>query len=173
MRKKINARVFFSLGGNGSFLTIKDAIACLQHHVGYSLVCTRNFCQLIFPARVQGVVPHVPVPGSPFHCPGRCAGSIWLSRVPRACSRALGYPGHVPKSPCPPAASLPTWSDLRRGAVLLCACSHPSCRSSVPWETRVFPGFSGDINCSSRSSNSSCTDSKWERRAEAAAVRRS
>lgn len=34
----------------------------------------------------------------------------------------------------------------------------------MPWETGVFPGFSGDINCSSRSSNSSRADSKWERR---------
>lgn len=41
---------FLSLGGNGAFLSIKDAVTCLRHHVGYELGCARNFGQLIFPS---------------------------------------------------------------------------------------------------------------------------
>lgn len=49
VRKRIVRLFLLSLGGNGSFLSIKDAVTCLQHHVGYDLSRTRNFCQLILP----------------------------------------------------------------------------------------------------------------------------
>lgn len=148
---------YFSLEGNGSFLSIKDAVTCLQHHVGYNLVRTRNFCQLIFPCLAARR--RVACPRSPFRCLACHTGSACLSCLLGAGSRALGLTGVcVPKSPCPAAALLPEWGDLQRGAGLLCACSRPSCKSPVPWENSMFPGFSGDINRSSRYSNSSCTD---------------
>jgi len=83
---------FSSLEGNGSFLSIKDAVTCLQRHVGYNLVRTRNFCQLI------------------FSCPSGClehrTGSTQLSRVLGAGSGALGLAGvtgtcpHIALSRC-------------------------------------------------------------------------
>lgn len=55
MRKNLVGLFFFSsLGGNGSFLSIKDAVTCLQHHVGCNFIRTRNFCQLIFPCLGAG-----------------------------------------------------------------------------------------------------------------------
>lgn len=101
MRKKKMLGFFFfsSLGGNGSFLSIKDAVTCLQHHVGYNLVRTRNFCQLIFPcpcARRCAACPHgrqpLPLPGAPYRqrpavprargwqqSPGACRGNWEMS----------------------------------------------------------------------------------------------
>lgn len=108
MRKKLLVFFFFlSLGGNGSFLSIKDAVTCLQHHVGYNRVCTRNFCQLIFPcpgARRRAVCPHGRQPLPPFCVPGVGTRTLGLAGVAGTCHRRDTL------SRC--CLFLPTWRDL-------------------------------------------------------------
>lgn len=89
--KELLGFFFFSLRGNGSFLSIKDAVTCLQHHVGYNLGRTRNFCQLIFPC--PGARRCALTASSPFRCPEHCTSSSQLSHELRAGSRALGLAG--------------------------------------------------------------------------------
>lgn len=67
---------FFSLGGNGSFLSIKDAVTCLQHHVGCNFIRTRNFCQLIFPCS---------------GCRALCRVCLWLAALSCAIPWVWGW----------------------------------------------------------------------------------
>lgn len=107
-----------------------------------------------------------PLPG----CRALCRVCLWLaalscaqngalpSRGLGAGSRALGLAGIT--RTCPQIAlSCCCLLAFVEGSLEgnLC-CRHPSCKSPVPWETGVFPGFSGDISSCAHSSNSSCTD---------------
>lgn len=137
---------FFSLGGNGSFLSIKDAVTCLQHHVGCNFIRTRNFCQLIFPC-----------PG----CRALCRVCLRLAALSCAIPWVWGWQQSLQL-----AGITRMYPQIALSCCCLLAFAEGSLegelclqtQSPVPWERGVFPGFSGDISSCAHSSNSSCTD---------------